>query len=579
MPANLHLSGLLRRHRARDRADAAPATREQQRLVDIRITSGMLDRVRAHVEDRTRGEEAGVLLCSVSRLDTFDVLLAREWVPVPETALERGTAGSVLSWSAQFNSAVLERAMAMGASPVLVHSHGVQRPAFSDHDRVNERKLFGAVSRLVSPAPTGTLLLGDGSAAGSFWLAGRNSLGFRRLVILGDTIAIWPAAAQRARPPQPRARLARQNAAIGPRSDALLAAARVAVVGVSGGGSHVVQQLIYQGIGTLIPVDNQLIDSSNLGRVVGATAADVDTTPKTRLASRTAMAVDPSITVTEIADRFPSPTAIRAMRSADVIVACVDTFAAREAVNAFCRRYMIPLLDFGIAIRSAGERLATADGQLIASLPGRPCLRCWFITDTILAAERRDRPPGYDRNPDAPGDPQVVSMNGTLASEACNSVLDLITGYSGGRRGARIWQYDGRAGTLAAADVPSARPDCPACAEEGFGDPPHALTAPAGTAEADDPGWRGRRAARHRIPGLSSRAEPRKEVRRMAQPTPGTKLVAHGLVGAAVAVIVTKLATTSKAAKAFIGALIGILAHALLDAPLAGLLARAGLQL
>jgi molybdopterin/thiamine biosynthesis adenylyltransferase len=180
------------------------------------------------------------------------------------------------------------------------------------------------------------------------------------------------------------------------------------------------------------------------------------------------------------------------MRCADVIVACVDTFQAREAINAFCRRYMIPLLDIGIAIRSADGRLATADGQLIASLPGKPCLRCWFITDSILAAERRDHPPGYDRNPNAPADPQVVSMNGTLASEACNSALDLITGYSGGRRGARIWQYDGRAGTLTAADVPPARPDCPACAEEGLGDPPHALSAPA------EPGLEHTRAARGR---------------------------------------------------------------------------------
>jgi len=99
---------------------------------------------------------------------------------------------------------------------------------------------------------------------------------------------------------------------------------------------------------------------------------------------------------------------------------------------------MIPLRDIGIAIRTAGERLVTADGQLVASQPGEPCMRCWFITDSVLAAERRDRAPGYDRNPDAPGDPQVVSMNGRLASEACNCVLDLITGYSGGRRGTRI---------------------------------------------------------------------------------------------------------------------------------------------
>lgn len=65
----------------------------------------------------------------------------------------------------------------------------------------------------------------------------------------------------------------------------------------------------------------------------------------------------------------------------------------------------------------------------------------------------------------------------------------------------------------------------------------------------------------------------------MARPTPSTKLVAHAVVGAGVAIIVAKLATTSKAAKAFIGGLLGILAHALFDAPLAGLLASVGFQL
>jgi molybdopterin-synthase adenylyltransferase len=465
---------LLRRQPANEQRGVL-STRSDRRQVDIRITIGLFGRARAHVEDFTHGEEAGFLICSVNRLDDTDVLLAREWIPVPEDALHRNAFGSVLSWSAQFNSSVIEQALAMGATPVLVHSHGTPRPTFSEDDRTNERMLFGAVSRLVSPAPAGTLLLGEGAADGSFWLEGQNCLTFRRLVILGDTIETWGAVRSQPQRTVPRARLIRQSAAIGPKSDALLADARVAVVGISGGGSHVVQQLIHQGIGTLNPVDDQLVDLSNLGRVVGATEADVDTTPKTHLAHRIAGAVDPSITIIEIRERFPSAAAIRVMRSADVIVACVDTFQARESINAFSRRYMIPLLDIGIAIRSHGEQLATADGQLIASLPGHSCLRCWFITDSMLAKERRERPPGYDQNKDAPGDPQVVSMNGTLASEACNCVLDLITAYSAGRRGPKIWQYDGRTGTLTPASVPTPRPDCPACAEEGFGDPPHTL--------------------------------------------------------------------------------------------------------
>jgi hypothetical protein len=72
------------------------------------------------------------------------------------------------------------------------------------------------------------------------------------------------------------------------------------------------------------------------------------------------------------------------------------------------------------------------------SVPGRPCLRCWFITDAVLAKEQEEAPPRYDRNPDAAGDPQVVSMNGVLASEACNAALDVVTAYSGGRRGGKM---------------------------------------------------------------------------------------------------------------------------------------------
>jgi len=463
--------------RRRRGADAlAGVSPSALRTIDLRIASGLFDQVRSHVEDFRRGEEAGFLICSVSRLDDRDVLLAREWHPIPDSAIERNTHGSVLSWSAQFNSDVLQRAVDLEATPVLVHSHGSTAPRFSPDDRAKERALFAAFSRIVDPLPTGTLLLGRGDAAGSFWVGGRNDgLDFRRLVSVGPTIDSWYAVTARPDGHILRPRLARQTVAIGPESDAKLAAAVVAIVGVSGGGSHVFQQLTHQGVGTLNPIDDQILDETNLGRHVGAQAADIDETFKTAIAKRLASAVDPSITVGEVNERFPSSRTIAALKGADVVVSCLDRFDAREAINAFCRRYLIPLVDIGMSITSTGERLATASGQVIVSLPGEPCLRCYFLTDALLEWERRERPPGYDQNPDAAGDPQVVSMNGVLASEACNCVLDLITGYSGGERGARHWQYDGRSGQLERTDLPSRRQGCPACAQEGHGDPPAAL--------------------------------------------------------------------------------------------------------
>src|SRR5262249_22748601 len=163
----------------------------------------------------------------------------------------------------------------------------------------------------------------------------------------------------------------------------------------------------------------------NLGRVVGAMHSDIDRTSKTNLAERVATGIDPDINVIKVDARFPSDKAIAALKTADILIGCLDTFRARRDVNQFCRRYLIPLVDIGMVMEPRGERVARADGQVIVSMPGLPCMRCWFLTDALLAREEREHPAGYDRNPDAPGDPQVVSMNGTLASEACNCVLDL----------------------------------------------------------------------------------------------------------------------------------------------------------
>ena len=425
--------------------------------------------VRAHVEDFSRGEEAGFLLCSLSRGDRADHLIAREFRPIPERAIERFTGGSVLSWSAEFNSEALQRAVDLNATPVLVHSHGASEAGFSGDDRHREVPLFSAFSRIIAPLPTGTIVFGRDSAEGSFWTGGARSHAFRRVLVVGETMEVWLSPAEARNRPPTRERLDRQNVAI-PDSDANLARATIAVVGLSGGGSHVIQQLAHLGIGRLIAVDDELVERTNLGRLVGATEADIDVTPKTDLAERVAGGIDSTITAIKVPHRFPSPEAIAALKDADIVVTALDTFRAREMVNRFCRRHLIPQIDIGMVIKTKDERLTLAKGQVITSIPGFACLRCWFIDDETLTDEERERPPGYDRDPTAPGDPQVVSMNGALASEACNCVLDMVTGFSGGRRGARLWRYDGRTGDLEQGELPPRRPCCDACAEEGLGD-------------------------------------------------------------------------------------------------------------
>lgn len=439
--------------------------------IELRIPDALFTAVRLHVEDFQLGEEAGFLICSVAHRPGAVTLLAREWHAIPSDDLQRHADEYVSGWPAKINSRMLERALQIGGTLVVVHSHGTTHaPTLSVPDRRNARQILAPASRLLDPKPTGTVVLGEETASGLFWTRGHEIGELSRLVVVGTPIVNWPP--KRTPTASTRDRLKRQTAALGIQSDRLLAAASVAVIGTSGGGSHVCQQLAFQGIGRIVPIDDELVEQVNRSRMIGSKPADVSTTKKTGVMERLIFEIDPEITVDALSERFPSPHSLELLKSVDVVVACVDRFDVRAQINAFCRRHHLPLVDIGLNIETNDEgELVSADGQIICSLPDSPCMQCTpLLSDAVLEREKQDRPRGYDERPDAQGDPQVVSMNGTLASEAANIVLDLITGYAAGARGARWWQYEGRTGTLYRADVPPHRHNCPACGEWGHGD-------------------------------------------------------------------------------------------------------------
>ena len=105
------------------------------------------------------------------------------------------------------------------------------------------------------------------------------------------------------------------------------------------------------------------------------------------------------------------------------IVGCVDTFAGRRDLESFCRRHLIPYIDVGMDVQktSGGHEIF---GQVILSMPGRPCMHCMgFLTDELLAEEAREYGAAGTR-------PQVIFANGVICSAAIGVVVDLVTGWS-----------------------------------------------------------------------------------------------------------------------------------------------------
>jgi molybdopterin/thiamine biosynthesis adenylyltransferase len=377
-----------------------------------------------------------------------------------------------LEWTAAFSAEVLAHADRAGAAAVLIHAHpGSQAPRPSPDDAKTARSLMPGFSRVLG-LPCGAMVLGDGAAAGTFWREGRSAGERVRLRVVGQPIEVLLPTLSAPPRSAPKRRHDRTSRALGPQSEPRIAAASIGVVGLCGGGSHVCQQLAHLGVGRFVVVDHDVVEDVNLGRMVGSAPRDARTTLKTKVMARLITSIDPGICVEQLPRRFPAPEALKALQTVDVVIACVDSFLVREQINEFCRRYHVPLIDIGLGIETESEQLRSAYGQVTLALPSGACLRCGpLLSDAVLERERRERPPGYDRNPDAHGDPQVVSMNGVLASEAVNLALDLITGYARGKRNTNWWLYDGRAGTMARCEPVGRRAKCPACAQEGHGDP------------------------------------------------------------------------------------------------------------
>jgi molybdopterin-synthase adenylyltransferase len=213
-------------------------------------------------------------------------------------------------------------------------------------------------------------------------------------------------------------RLTRQSF-LGDDSEAKLARLTVGLVGLGGGNSHVVQQLAHVGVGRLVCVDFDVVEESNLNRLVGGELADVERrTLKTAVARRVHQSLVSGATTIVRESKWQD--AMDALASCDIIVGGLDSYRERSELEAFCRRLLIPYIDMGMDVHALeGEYAIT--GQTVLSMPGQPCLWCLgILSDDRLGEEAR-------KYGDVGGKPQVVWPNGVLASLAVGLVVQLVT--------------------------------------------------------------------------------------------------------------------------------------------------------
>ena len=226
---------------------------------------------------------------------------------------------------------------------------------------------------------------------------------------------------------------------LGTDAEELIARSTICILGLGGGGSHVVQQLAHIGFQNYVIYDDDTVEVSNLNRLIGAKCADLAAqTPKLHLAKMMIYGLQPDATLRGFACKWqdqPEP-----MRECQIVIGGVDSYKGRAEIEIACRRYLMHYIDIGMDVH--GKERPVIGGQVILSSPGGRCMRCMgFLTDEKLAQEAA-------RYGGAGGRPQVVWPNGVLASTAVGLAVDLVTNWTRKRHSHAYLAYDGNENTM-----------------------------------------------------------------------------------------------------------------------------------
>lgn len=237
-------------------------------------------------------------------------------------------------------------------------------------------------------------------------------------------------------------------AGVGPQGQALLAAARVVIVGAGGLGSPAAFYLAAAGVGRLVLVDDDRVERSNLQRQILHVDAAVGHS-KVSSARERLTALNPAIEVSAIEARLGPDNVEAVLRGADVVIDGSDNFATRFLVDAACVRLGLPLV-YGAVERFTGQVSVFDAGRRRGVAP---CYRCLF-----------PEPPGADAAPNCAEAGVLGVLPGLVGLLQATEALKLVLGIGDPLVG-RLLTVDALAMRFRTLELP-VDPGCPGCGSD-----------------------------------------------------------------------------------------------------------------
>jgi molybdopterin/thiamine biosynthesis adenylyltransferase len=414
----------------------------------LRIRENLWIPFREAMNRRADVETAGVLLARPLVDAGADVAIVESATVVPDEAYAIRRADQLQLDAVALNR-LIRPARDKGLLVFTVHTHGPSVPGFSwADDRGDARLMFSLHTQIPAQAHGSIVLVPDGSvAARAFSPTGQVSPVSVRVV--GRTIGM-PSVGDGAHDPF----FDRQEMALGVLGQERLRRARVGVVGLGGTGSVTAAQLLHLGVGALVLMDGDLVETSNVSRILGSRREDVGVLAKVDVAARYAAALGMPSTIERRRCMLKSEADLALLRGCDVVMSCVDRHLPRALLNRLAYDAAIPVIDMGSAFRVREGQLLAGAGRVVVVGPSRPCLSCWGHIDPdevrIESLPERDREQlereGYVQGARVP-EPSIIPFNVQVAGAAVAQLLAIVAGFSASEAPDRL-AFDFVSGTV-----------------------------------------------------------------------------------------------------------------------------------
>ncbi|GLE72492.1 MULTISPECIES: ThiF family adenylyltransferase [Pseudomonas] len=391
------------------------------------VTAGIYTALREHLFPGDGKEAAAILICTRTPGSALK-LLSKELILVPydECALRQPHA---ITWPGDYLEQAIDQALPQKRSIILVHSHPGGLFQFSQVDDDSDSGTMVSLYQGVEAIHGSAIMTPNGAMRARLYHNGGAPENIEMVTVPGDDICYWFPDGSDQQPPLAftsgmTSRLSRLTAA---------------VVGVSGTGSIVAEQLARLGFGRLILIDHDQVESKNLNRILNSTLEDAENCrPKVDVFADAVERIRGPNIVKAINDTVMSREAVLAVADADVLFCCVDSHQGRLICDLMASSFLLPLFDVGVTIptrlsNKGIRRIHDVLGRIDYVQPGGStlCAREVYTAQSLSAEELKNTDPKAHSEQVKQGyisgipeeAPSVITLNMRAASACVNEFV------------------------------------------------------------------------------------------------------------------------------------------------------------